>query len=1037
MFKKFILLSLIFLISIGTAMSQDMTVRGTVTSADDGSPLAGVSVLVQGTQNGTMTDANGTYSLPQIAKGSVLVFSFIGMETQKATVNGSVLDIALLPDRELLDEVMVVAYGSVRKSAFTGSASAVDNEELQTPAASFDKALAGQVAGVQVLSTSGQPGSGTSIRIRGSGSLSASNEPLYVIDGVPMTAYSSQEYSYLAWYGDNTSNPLASINPNDIESITVLKDAAAAALYGSRAANGVVIVTTKSGKLGGAKVSFQAQYSWSSLPSAYKTVSSAEYYKILYDAFREDGYSVEDANARTQGALTHNPYNVSNPLDENGNVVDGARIVVDTDWQDEVFDTALTQDYTVNVSNANDKVNYYFSVGYTDQDGISPNTSYKRYSAKANVSSSVKKWLNLGINMNGAYSIQNSAMGGGAGASAMLNALTFPNAVPVYLVDSDGNYVLDSNGEKQYNYVNPVARDFNPVSSPLLDDNKSKFYRFIASAYAEVFFFEDLSFKTVFSPDILNTDEYRYWNKEHGNGPAYNGRIDRYHRNIFDYTSSNTLNYHHTFGYHNLNVLAGMEYWKETYESLYAGGRNILGDSHELSAAGASFSPYSETAHEVMISYFGRAEYSYKDKYNLSASLRTDGSSVFGKDNKWGTFWSAGANWIISREDFLQDATWIDELKLRLSYGTSGNKAGIERYASLGLWTASSDYKYCDDIGIAHTQLKNDDLSWEKQKMFNVGVDFSFWNRLYGSIDYFNKVSDGLLYAYPIAYTNGFTSIMMNVAKTSNYGFEFTVGGHILTGQFRWDADFNATIARDKIKDLNGDDDVQMTDYQKIWSVGGSQYEFYMPTWAGVDPNTGDALWYKVDEDGSRTTTSNYSEATYEKQGRSTPSVYGGFNNNFSFRNFSLSIQLSYGIGGKVYDGLYATQMNDGTSYDNLNEDALKAWTTAGQKTNVPKYRVNNSTGSSSLSTRFLFDATYFKLKHITLAYNLPARLNPVKDVISGAKFWVSADNLYTFFTDSGFKGYDDIDMYGIQGYSDYPSIPNPRTFSVGINLTF
>ena len=1035
--KLTLMLALLF-VWTGVAWSQGVTVKGVVTSEEDGLPIVGASVLVKGTTQGTITDVDGNFMISGVkADSKTLIVSFVGMKSKEVAIKKGELKIVMKSDAEVLDEVMVVAYGTVKKSAFTGSATVVDQDKIKSPAVSFDKSLAGQVSGVQVMSNSGQPGSGTSFRIRGSGSLKASNEPLYVIDGVATT---STEYSSIAEENESSSNILSSINPNDIESITVLKDAAAAALYGSRAANGVVVITTKSGKEGKARVNFNAQFSWSKLGKAYDMMSSADMYKMIYQGYRAKGETMEEANASAQGALTHNPYNVENPLDENGNVVDGAKLVVDTDWQKEVFRTAPSQDYNMNVSGKNDKTNYFFSIGYTKQGGITPASDFKRYSAKANINTKVNRWFNAGLNVTFSHSIQNTTVESSAGASPLYNALSFPNAVPVCIVDNEGNPVLDENGNKQYNFTNPVSRDFNPLAIPLMDVNRSKFYRLLASGYAEITFFKGFFFKTVFSPDYVSTDEHRYWNKEHGNGPTYNGRLDKYHHVDLMYTSTNTFNYTNIFkDVHSLNVMAGMEYWQSTYETLYAGGRGLLGDMQELAGASGSFSPSSDTTKETLISYFGRAEYAYKDKYNFSASLRADGSSIFGADTKWGTFWSLGASWRINQEDFLKDIEWIDNLKLRLSYGTSGNKSGLARYASLGLWTTSADYLYGSNIGVGHEQLVNALLGWEKQGMFNVGVDFSFWNRFYGSVDFFNKTSDGLLYDVPLALQNGLSSITMNAAKTSNTGFEIVLGANILRGPLVWNMDLNASFIKDKIKDLNGENDVRMTDYQKIWSVGGSQYEFYMPTWAGVDPDNGSPLWYKVNDDGTRTTTSVYSEATYERQGRSTPLAYGGFINTFSYKNFDLTIQLNYSLGGKIYDNIYAGMMHDGaTTAQNMHVDALEAWTTPGQHTNVPKYAVNNATNSASLSSRFLYDATNVKLKTITLSYTLPKNLGVFSKVISGAKLWVSADNLCTWFADKGYKGYDDIDIYGVQGYKTYPySFPTPRTFSIGANLTF
>lgn len=1031
--EKILTLFAMLCLWINVAIAQTVQVSGVVVSAEDGEPIVGASVLVEGTTVGTISDIEGKFSLsnlPNSAKS--IVVSYIGMQTQKVAIKPNV-KITLKSDAEELEEVMVVAYGTTKRSAFTGSAAVLDQDKISTPSASVDKSLAGQLAGVQVISSGGQPGSSTSFRIRGSGSLNASNEPLIVIDGV---ATSNTEYSKIADDNDSSSNILASLNSTDIESITVLKDAAAAALYGSRAANGVVLITTKSGKSGKTKVSLDTKFSWATLGRAYETMSSSEYYKTLFGYYLEQGRGSDWANEQTQGAITHNPYNVAYPLDANGNAVSGARVVVDTDWQDEVFSTAATQDYTISVSGGNDKTTQFFSVGYLDQDGIAPASGYKRYSAKMNIDSKVNNWMRAGLNVNFSHSIQNTTVAGSAGASPLYNALTFPNGVPVYVVDSEGNPVLDETGNKQYNFSNPVSIDFNPLAIPNMDVNRTKTYRLLASAYLEIEPIKNLKLKTVFAPDFISNDEHRYWNKEHGNGPAYNGRLDKYHTTDLMYTSTNTISYGNTFAdLHQVNVMAGMEYWQSTYEYLYAGGRGLLGDMQELDVAAGSFSPSSITTKEVLISYFGRAEYSFSDKYNASLSLRSDGSSVFGADTKWGTFWSAGFSWRLKQENFLKDVEWVDNLKMRLSYGTSGNKGGLERYQSLGLWTVGSDYKYDTSNGAWLTQLANTNLGWEKQKMFNVGIDFSLWGRFYGSLDYFSKVSDGLLYDLPISSETGLTNIKMNAAKTANHGVEVVLGAQVLRDTpLKWNIELNASFIKDEIKDLYGDNDIQQTTYQKIWSVGGSQYEFYMPTWAGVDSSNGQPLWYKVNNDGTRTTTSVYSEATYERQGTSTPDVYGGLANKLSYKNFDLSFQLNYQFGGKIYDGLYQTLMNGSSSFGtNMHVDNLNAWTTTNTNTNVPKIGAN--TASSSLSSRFLYDASYLKLKNITLSYTLP-RIPKFSDVVSSARVFLSVDNLATcFFSD--YQGYGDLDIYGVQGYSLYPSIPTPRTWTLGVNVTF
>lgn len=1038
MVRRLLLLLVGILTLGGVAYAQGTKISGTVVTQDDGSPVVGASILVVGTKTGTITDVDGNFTLDGAA-GKQLRVSYIGMQTQTVKAKNG-MTITLVSDSKQLDDVMVVAYGTVKKSAFTGSATEVTADKIETPAASIDKGLAGQVAGLQVISNSGQPGSGTEFRVRGSGSLSASNNPLLVVDGV---AISNKEYSEIAYDNDNSTNVLSALNPDDIESITVLKDAAAAALYGSRAANGVIVITTKQGHSGKTKVTVDAKYTSSSMAGKYNMISSDKYYGMLYRSFREQGLSVEDANTSAAGYLTHNPYNTTYAWDDNG-PVSGAKRVVNTDWQDEIFHTASTWDLNANVSGGNDRTQYFFSVGYLDQDGVSPKSGYKRYSGNINVTSQATDWLKVGLNAKFSQGNTISAVGGGAGASALMNSVQFPNAVPVYVVDSEGVPVLDENGNKQYNYVNPTSRDFNPLSSPYLDVNRSKETRLIASAFAEIKFLKDFTLRSVISPDFTYSNEHRYWNRYHGNGPSYNARLDKFHTTDYTYTWTNTLNFNHQFGEdHTLNVLAGSEYWRSSYEYLTLAAGDILGEMQEFAAASNVLGYDSYTTRETMISYFGRAEYSYKDLYNLSGSLRTDGSSVFGANNRWGTFWSVGGSWHINNEAFMKDAKWIDNLKLRVSYGTSGNKQGLAAYAAKGLYEVSTDDKYGDNMGVSLIQLANDDLSWESQKMFNVGVDFSFWNSFYGSVDYFYKKSDGLLYDYPISLQSALlnwdgNTVTLNAAETSNSGFEFVLGYHAFKNSpVKWNIELNASFIGDKIKDLYGDNNVRQTSTAKIWIVGKSQYEFYMPTWAGVDPETGNPQWYHVAEDGTRTKTSNYNEATFETQGKSSPTVYGGLHNNVTWRNFSLDAQINYSIGGKIYDGIYADMMNEGNLAGyNLHEDEANAWTTVGQVTDVPKFVANNANSSNGLSTRFLFNATRFKLANVTLSYKLPNNLGALSKVITGGRVYVSGDNLFTLFTDD-WKGFDDADIFGVQGYAEYLSVPTPRSFTIGASLTF
>lgn len=1037
----------LFMLGVVGAVFAQIRVVGTVTSADDGSPLPFVSVAVKGTPVVVNTDGDGKYAITVPSGFNTLEFAFVGMISQAVEIGSrSVIDVALVSDVTNLEEVMVVAYGTAKKSSFSGSAVLVNAEELaQVPVASFDKSMQGKVAGMQVMSNSGQPGATTSFRIRGSGSLSdGANEPLYVIDGVATT---STDYSKIAESATSSSNILSSINPQDIESITVLKDAAAASLYGSRAANGVVVITTKSGRKGEGKVSFSAQYGISSLPKAYDMMSSAEYYQTLFTSYYQNppatgipaGETIGTwANRQTQGAITFNPYNMPYPYDDNGNLVAGAQTFVDTDWQDEVFKTGFTKDYNLSMSGGSDAVTYFISGGYYTQDGMTPAADYKRYSGKANINGKVKPWLTAGMNTTFSYSIQNTEVGGGAGASPLYNALLFPNGVPVYQMNADGTYILDANGNKQYNWTNPVSRDFNPLAIPNMDIWRTKTYRMLASAFMEFALMDGLTFRTTFSPDFISLYETRFWNMEHGNGPAYGGRSERHQTYDLTYTSVNTLNYTKTFAeVHSLSVMLGYEAWKSTREYASAQGTAFpFPGLIELDAAASPLSAQSNVEEEAMISYFGRAEYSYDDKYYASFSLRRDGSSVFGPDNRWGNFWSVGASWRLEQEDFIKAIDWIRSLKLRTSYGTSGNNSGLKRFQWQGLWSAGADYNYGALPGFAHTQLLNSNLGWESQAMFNVGVDFNLFGRIRGSVEYFYKTSTDLLYDFPLALSIGFDDVKMNMAKLRNSGVEIELGATaVQTRDFTWNIDFNFAAISDKIKEVVGDEQ-EISTTKKIWKPGYSQYEFYLPTWAGVDPTNGDPLWYRV-ENGVRTTTNDYSRATKEMQGRATPDCFGGLTNSFSYKDFNLSISLYYNIGGLVYDGLLSQILHEGNAAGTqMHKLDLNAWTPTNTQTDIPKYQNNNTNLSNSESTRFLYDATYVKIKNISLSYNLPRKWCRATGLLSEAKVYVSVDNLATWFKDD-WQGYDDIDIFGIGGYNTNTTIPLPRTVSMGVNLTF
>ena len=620
------------------------------------------------------------------------------MQTQEVAVAPS-LRVILKSDSEILDEVTVIAYGTAKKNSLTGSVATIKSSDMEKlPVTSFEKALQGLSPGLQIASVSGQPGSSTQVRIRGIGSMSASSTPLYVIDGVAIEAANLSEVANTSKYG-TSANPLSNLNPNDIESITILKDASAASLYGSRAANGVILITTKQGKKGQAKVSFKAQMSSSKLPSGgYDLMNASEHYALYYGGFYNNniakGMSSEEASAAanksTQSMYGRNPYNVANPLDASGDLTSGAQLMIDTDWLDEVFRTGMSQEYDISVNGGNEKSKYFISMGYMNQEGIVIGSDFERYSGRTNVSTEIKPWFSMGINSTFSLAKQNTPVGGGGGASPLTNGIFLPNAVPVYDLDENFQMQYDENGKPLYNFKNPIFQDMNVISFAQTDKYATNTYRVLVNPYVD-FNFYGVHWKTSLSYDYINLDETQWYNAEHGNGKAAQGRLYKYAiwNNTFGLTS--TLNYNFNIKEdHHFSVLAGYEIYNKEYKRTYAQGTKFpIGGLTELNVAATPQEVGSVTDKERMLSYFGRLNYDYQNKYFASFSIRSDGSSRFAPGHRYGTFWSVGLNWRISEENFMKDITWLDDLKLRASYGTSGNKTSDYLYGCL-LYTSPS-----------------------------------------------------------------------------------------------------------------------------------------------------------------------------------------------------------------------------------------------------------------------------------------------------------------------------------------------------------
>jgi TonB-linked SusC/RagA family outer membrane protein len=1046
--RRFLTLLVAFVVfGASSALAQTKQISGKVVSAEDNLPVPGVNVLVKEAPNvGTITDVNGNYTLKNIpANGKTLIFRFVGFKSVEVSISGPTADVILKSDSKQIDEVMVVAYGSAKKSSFTGSATQVKADKLEkTPVSSFDKALQGATSGLQVMSSSGQPGSGTSVRIRGVGSLSADSSPLYVIDGV---AVMSGNMSQMSTSTSGTStNILSSINPNDIESFTVLKDASAASLYGSRAANGVVIITTKSGKKDQGKINFKYQHSISTLPSGgYNLMSSDQLYKHYWNAyFSGDPAADRNAAAIAANASTTkvfsgwNPYNTKNPIDALGNVVSGANRVINTDWKDVVFRTATTDEYDLSFSGGKDNLSYFASGGYMKQEGLSIASDFERYSARCNVQNKLKEYITFGMNNTMSYSIQNTPVGAGQGASPMRSATLFPNIIPLYNVDTNGNLILNENGNSEYNWLNPIAKDMNPAGLASKDIYETQTYRALPSAWIELEFLKDLKFKTQGTADYIALNETSYYNPNHGNGASVSGRGTKYNSTDLILTLTNTLSYNLTpYPLHHVNAMIGQEVTKDKYSLTNAEktgypfeGMTELDNGSKPEKAG------SFKSEENMISYISRLNYDFNDKYYLSLSLRKDGSSKFGSDYKYGTFWSVGGSWRVTSEEFMKSMPWVNSLKIRGSYGTSGNNSGITSYQSKGLLALG--YNYGGISGMSHDQLANDKLSWESNKNINIALEYKIFDRITGTVEFYDRRSEDLLLKQNLPLSFGFENITTNLASMKNSGVEFEVSStNLVKNDFTWVTDFNISFNKNEITKLpNG---LPMIQGSKLWKEGNSLNEFYIQEWAGVDPADGRGMWYMdvVDAAGKvtgRTTTKEYPKATKYEQGSALPKFFGSLTNTFSYKGLDLSFFFYYSVGGKVYDDVESELMSDGCNMgQQMITDALNSWTPENRNTDVPKFVPNSTLSSNGMSTRFLHNASYVKLKNISLSYTVKSKYMKLLK-LNNARVYVSGENLWTC-NSKEFKGYD-IELGGFTGVTSH-TIPMAKTFLFGVQLSF
>lgn len=1111
--KRLSMLLASFFLCVGMAMAQ-VTVKGTIITADEGEPLPGASIKVVGTKTGTTTDGNGAFTIEVPDANARLQISHIGMLTRVVRARNG-MQIALDTDNKILDEVMVVAYGQQTKAQFTGSASVMNAEELEKfQVTNAVDALKGHAAGVQINNASGQPGMTSSIRIRGINSLNADNDPLIVVDGSP-------------YDGD-----INLINPNDIESMTVLKDAASTALYGARGGNGVIMITTKNAKKGkDATISLDAKWgvNQKGTPQYDKISSPAGYYETWYRGL--NNYATNKLKMDANGAWlwsNQNMFGTNNVGDEslgynvyttpagqyligqNGKLNPNATLgrlvsykgndywITPDDWEDETYNNALRQDYTLSASGATDRSSFYFSTNYLNMDGITAASNYERLSSRLKADYQLKSWLKFGVNASYNHYEQNylrTDEEGEAGSTG--NAFAFMNIAPIYpmyIRDAQGNIIYDETAHiENYDYgdgtIIGLQRAFlsqsNPVSANRLNTRQTEGNNFSGTGTIEI----RLPYGfTLSSINYVYLDEYRYTgvtNPFFGQYASSKGIVNKEHGRTWARNFQQRLDWRHQYGKHDIEAMIGHEYYlRNTYGLDYYKTNMFSVNNKELAGAIIAGTGSSSKSGYNTESWLGRALYNYDERYFAELSVvREAASPRFDKNHWWGTFWSASAGWLINKEKFLADQTWIDELKLKVSYGENGNDR-IGNYLFTNTYTVTNSN---DAVSLVpSTTQGNPDISWEKNAKLNIGVDFSFWKRrLEGGIEFYNNKTNDMLFRFPLPVSFGYTGFYTNVGDMVNRGVEIELSGDIIRNNLlTWSAYANLTTNHNEVTRLP-----EERRTQHYWTSDGKRYDgfssgnyfyaeglssyaymtrkyagTYQGSYTGEVPEDnkfepGQSLWYKTqyvkklddagnvvkdadgndvlaeDADGNNIfekviVTNNYSEADDYIVGDIMPKVYGGFGTSLEIKGFDISADFTYQLGGKVYDNTYSSLMTLNSTGRALHNDILGAWTPENNGSDIPRLQYGD-TYMAGASDRFLTSARYLSLQNVTLGYTLPRSILQ-KMKIQKLRIYVVGDNLYVW---SARKGLDPrMVLAGAVNNTYYSAI---RTISGGVSVTF
>ncbi|MEG0032833.1 MAG: SusC/RagA family TonB-linked outer membrane protein, partial [Mucinivorans sp.] len=1003
--------------------AQSMSVSGKVTYADDGTPVIGAQVMVKGMRGvGTLTDVNGAYkiTIPAAAPEKVIVASFLGLQPQERAIssNGQVVNFALVTNTQELESVIVTGYGSVSKKEYTGSATSVKSDRTKdVPAMSFESRLAGAVSGVQITSASGAPGALSSVRIRGMGSINAGNEPLYVIDGIPVFSGDANTLKVTSDANDNGNSVLSTLNPNDIESMTVIKDAAAASLYGSRAANGVVVITTKKGSSGKVRFNAKADVGVTDMAINYRPTLDGDARRSLLLLGMENfkTYSYPD--------WAQDP---SVPVDNNEWIKDYATMPWNgewTDWNKELFRTGVNQNYEVSASGGNAKTRFYASMSYTDVQGITKQAEYKRLTGRVNVNHKQGNFTfdasTLISSVNQSYNEEEFGY-----SSPLANAKWFVGPQD-YVYNKDGSFNLT------HGFGTIGGGGANPIYNNEINFNKSDVFRSFSNISAQYEFVKGFTAKQVLSYDYTQSHNVVWWDPRSNNGAGAGGVNQTVDNNFATFVSQTQLAYANVFNGHSINVLASYETEKTSDRNLYAAGLNypsyLLPDIDNAAEKDAGGSKSTET----LISWVARADYNYAGRYYVGASFRRDGTSRLSPDSRWGNFWSVSGSWRMSNENWWKNGginTVLTEAKLRASYGVNGTRPN-NWYGYLG--TFGYGYNYDGNPGSSENRIPNPNLKWEQNYALNVGVDLSFIDRINLSVDFYNRDTKDLIMDKQISQTTGFATTLQNVGSMNNMGVEIDLNAiAIQRNGVEWNVGINLSHNKNTLTKLDGIQD-QMVDARWLHKVGMPYYSFFLLKSAGVDPATGLEQYYVDPDKGDYSTTTDGGKAKKAIVGSWEPKVQGGITSNFKWSFIDFSFTFTYSLGGLAVDNLGAT-LSDGGNYTGAiptSMDINKMWKKPGDVAELPMFTYENP--NVYTSSRFLMSTDHLRLKNITIGFTTPKKWFG-NSGFEGIRLYVAANNLFTI-KDKNLNVDPETPVGGIVGMRTPPL----RTVSLGLEIKF